>query len=245
MRSCLPNLRQALLAAGLLLAAAPAARAQDIGPVFDMSIIPTNAGLQTVEMTERKRAGLPDKYVGKSTAPATRASFAYVPTAALQKQTAAAYVAKLRATDPAAATTMATGLAGKANYPALYHELNDGTGLPENDAAAVMANYLLLNWAIVNDVHDEQAITPARSQAVRQQAARLLAGNPKLAAPAAKAQFGEQLKLNTALLKVGWLRAQHDGTAAAFRQKTAGQLQRQFHLDMSQLQLTAQGLAKK
>ena len=94
-------------------------------------------------------------------------------------------------------------------------------------------------------MHDEQAITPAKSQAVRQQAAAILASNQKLATPAAKAELGEQLKLNAALLKVGWLRAQKDGMAVAYRQKIGEQLKQQFHLDMSQLQLTAQGLAKK
>ena len=220
-----------LLLLGGLLAGTGAAKAQG---VFNMGSLTTTLTIPTKPATG----------AGRST-PATRASFAYVPTAALQKQTAAAYVAKLRASDPAAAATLATSLAGKTNYPAMYHELNDGTGLPENDVAAVMANYLLLNWAIVNDVHDEQAITPARSQAVRQQAAAILASNQKLATPAAKAELGEQLKLSAALLKVGWLRAQKDGTAAAYRQKIGAQLQQQFHLDMSQLQLTAQGLVKK
>lgn len=181
----------------------------------------------------------------RSSATATRTSFAYVPTATLQKQTAAAYVAKIRATDPAAAATVATGLAGKTNYPALYREFNNGTGLRENDAADVMAAYMLVNWAIVNNITDEKVITQAKTQAVRAQTASILARNSNLRSTAAVAQFGEQLKLNTAMLEVGWVRAQHDGTGAAYRQKIASQLQANYHLDMSQLQLTTQGLVKR
>ena len=238
----------AAVAAGLLLAAAPATQAQEIGPVFDMSIIPTNAGLQTVEMAERKRAGLPDKYASHTsgTAAATRTSFAYVPTAALQKQTADAYVAQVRAAStPAAAQTVAEALAGKTNYPALYHELNSDTGLRENDAADVMALYLLESWVIANGVTDAKVITPAKTQAVRAQAAGVLSRNAKLTGGAALAQFGEQLKLNAAMLEVGRMRSQHDGSSAAYSRKVATQFQSQYHFNMRQMQLTAQGLAKK
>ena len=239
-----------LLALAATLLAAPAARAQDIGPVFDMSIIPTNAGLQTVEMAERKRAGLPNKYAGKSATLASpaanaRTSFAYAPTATLQKQTADAYVAQVRAVKPEAATTVAEALAGKTNYPALYHELNNGTGLRENDAADVMALYLLESWVIANGVTDAKVITPVKTQAVRAQAAGILARNTKLSSGAALAQFGEQLKLNAAMLEVGRLRSQHDNASATYRQKVAAQFQRQYHFDMTQLQLTSQGLTKK
>ena len=244
------------LTLGGLLLAAPAARAQDYETQLlenstqnynnNISVI-TNGIINKKMLDDAVARNNGSRGTAATTAKAAsaRRSFAYVPTAALQKQTAAAYVAKIRAADPAAAATVATSLAGKTNYPVLYHELNDGNGLRENDAADVMATYLVENWIIVNGITDGKLITPAKMQAVRAQTTGTLAGNSSLRSAAALAQFGEQLKLNTAMLEVGRLRSQHDGTSAAYRQKVATQLQSQFHLDMSQLQLTSRGLVKK
>ena len=251
------------LAAGLLLAAAPAARAQDDygTQLMENSTANYNANIQAItngiinkDMMDKTvarynaRGGSRGTAVGASAArPAAsaRTKFGYVPTAALQQQTVNAYVAGIRAVSPAGATTVAEALNGKTPYPALYRELNSGTGLRENDAADVMALYLLENWIVANGITDAKVITPARTQAVRAQAAKILGSNPKLQSAAALAQFGEQLKINAAMLEVGRLRAQHDGTSATYSQKIASQLKNQFHLDMSQLQLTSQGLMKR
>ena len=250
------------LAAGLLLAAAPAAHAQDDygTQLMENSTANYNANIQAItngiinkDMMNKTVARYNARGGSRGTAAATsagraastRTSFAYVPTAALQQQTVNAYVAGIRASNPAGATTVAASLNGKTPYPALYRELNSGMGLRENDAADVMALYLLENWVVANGVTDAKLITPARTQAVRAQAAKVLGTNPKLSSAAALAQFSEQLKINAAMLEVGRLRAQHDGTSATYSQKIATQLKNQFHLDMTQLQLTSQGLVKK
>ena len=247
----------ATLAAGLLLAAAPAAHAQ-MSPDLIMENYNSNIqvitnGIINKDMMNKTVARYNARGGSRGTAAsaaaarpaAVRTSFGYVPTAALQQQTVNAYVAGIRAINPAGATTVAEGLNGKTPYPALYRELNSGMGLHENDAADVMALYLLENWVVANGITDAKVITPARTQAVRAQAAKILGSNPKLQSAAALAQFGEQLKINAAMLEVGRLRAQHDGTSATYSQKIASQLRNQFHLDMSQLQLTSQGLVKK
>ena len=239
------------LAAGLLLAA-PAACAQSddfwMNRFNDANQAAVNSSLVTLNNSAVMAAA--NKAAAKrgttaAAGKATRTSFTYVPTATLQRQTADAYVAQVKATSPTAAATVATALAGKTNYPALYRELNNGTGLRENDAADVMAIYLIESWIIASGVTDASVITAAKTQGVRAQAAGVLARNPNLRSAAALAQFGEQLKLNAALLEVGRLRAQHDGTSANFSQKVAAQFRNQYHFDLSQLQLTTQGLVKK
>jgi len=173
-------------------------------------------------------------------------SFAYVPTAALKKQAVDAYVAQVKVTNPALATTLAANLApGKTDYSALYHEINQGSGLVENNAADVFAAYLILNWMVINNIQDGKAITVHMARGVRTQTANVLAQNPKLSAPGTVAQMGEQFKLNAALLQVGWLRSIQDKTDGDYRQKIAAKFQNQYHMDMSKMQLTAQGLTKK
>ena len=251
MRHPLLPLNCALLAAGLLLAAAPAARAQDdpgmsmFNSYNQMAVNMSLVDVNNAAVMAASRNATAGKGAAAPARTATRTSFAYAPTAALQKQTAAAYVAQVRAANPAAAQTVAEALAGKTNYPALYRELNSGTGLRENDAADVMALFLLENWIVANGMTDASVITAARTQAVRAQAAGIMARNPKLSSGATLAQFGEQLKLNTAMLEVGRLRAQHDGNSATYSRKVATQFQRQYHFSMTQLQLTGQGLVKK
>ncbi|RZL15615.1 MAG: hypothetical protein EOO62_03525 [Hymenobacter sp.] len=242
----------------LLLLAAPVVRAQDdystrmmenSTELYNNNIATITNGIinkSVLDKAVRRNNGTGgSRSLAATTAKATARNFAYVPTAALRQRTADAYVAKMRATNPAAAATVAAGLAGKTNYTALYHEINDGSGLPENDAAAAMATYMLVNWVVVNNVRDEKTITPAKARAVQAQAANVLAGNQKLDTPGAVAQLGEQLKLNAAMLEVGWLRAVHDGTDATYRQKIAAQLKSQFRIDMTKLQLTEQGLQAK
>ena len=242
------GLRAAFAAALLGLAAAPTAPVQAQG-VFDMGMITSNAGLQSVEMAERKRAGMPDKYGGKSPTGSRAAlgkSFAYVPTAALRQQTVNNYVAQIKALDPAAGATLAENLKpGKTDYTALYREINKGSGLKENDAADVMAAYLILNWMVTNNVQDGKAITVPMARGVRAQTASTLAKNPKFGTPATAAALGEDLKLHAAMLQVGWFRSVKDGTDADYRQKTAANFQQQYKFDISQKQLTAEGFVNK
>ena len=204
------------LAAGLLLAA-PFAHAQDYETqMLENSMQNYNNNIAVITNGILNKKMLDDAVArnngsrgttAATRSAATRTSFTYVPTATLQKQTADAYVAKIRATDPTAANTAAASLAGKTNYPALYREVNNGAGLRENDATDVMALFLLENWIIASGVTDASVITAAKTQGVRAQAAGVLARNPNLRGTAALSQFGEQLKLNAALLEVGRLRA--------------------------------------
>ena len=222
------------------------ARAQDIGPVIDMSVIVNNAGLQSVEMAERKRAGMPEKYSGKSTATIRSANLSYVPNEALKRKTVNNYVAKLKRYNPAVATAVAQNFApGKFDYAALYQEVNKSSGLKENDAADVLAVYIILNWMIVNDVKDGNAITVPMARGVRTQTASIMANNQKLSTPGMAAQIGEQLKLNTVILQTGWVQSIKDKTDVNYRQKIAENFRNLYHFDIAQMKLTDQGLGKK
>ncbi|MFD2287127.1 hypothetical protein GJU39_10790 [Pedobacter petrophilus] len=222
------------------------ARAQDLGPVIDMSVIVNNAGLQSVEMAERKRAGMPDKYSGKSTAKTRSANFSYVPNEALRKKTVNNYVAKLKRYNPAVATTVAQNFApGKFDYSDLYQQANKSSGLKENDAADVLAVYIILNWMIVNNVKDGNAITVPMARGVPTQTASIMANNQKLSTPGMAAQIGEQLKLNTIILQTGWIQSIKDKTDETYRQKIAANFKSLYHFDIGQMKLTDKGLGKK
>ena len=233
------------------MAAAPAARAQEYDAAH-WGMMLSNTG------TTRALAGLAEDRAREAggaagsakatrpTAATAKTSFAYVPTAALQKQTVDNFIAQTKATNPAGAAALAAELKpGKTYYPAFYRTLNQGSGLKENDAADVLAAYLILNWMAVNDVRDGKAITVPMARGVRAQTAGVLAQNAKLRTPAAAAALGEELKLQTTLLQVGWQGGMKNGTAEAFRQKLAVNFQKQYKFDLRQMQLTAAGLTKK
>jgi len=229
----------ALAAFTSLLVAAPTAQAQYEGVLGSPADYVAYSGV----ISDSAR---PDSKAKTATRSTTNINLAYTPTPALRQQTVATYVARIKATNPTAAATVADNLApGKTEYSALYRELNQGTGLRENDVADIMAAYMIVGWTVVNNVQDGNAVTVPMARRVRAQTASVLAKNAKLRTPSAVAQLGEQFKLTAVMLQIGWMRAVKDGTDASFRQQVAAQFQKQFHLNLSQLKLTEQGLAKK
>ena len=243
------------LAAGLLLAAAPAARAQQ-DPMSPESVTEqTTLNNQAISHSQttnrllgesvRRNGGRVAARPGGKAAPLTgKSALVYIPTAALRQQTVAAYVAQVRATDPAAAQVMQANLGpGKVEYQTLYDNLSRPVGLTDYNVADILATYLLENWRIVNNVPASRAITKPMARGVQAQAAARL--RRQTLSPDAVGQLGEQLKLQAALLHLNWQQARRRGTDAAFRQQTAAAFQRQYQFDLRQRQLTAAGLVAR
>ena len=218
------SLRHSVLTLALLLAAcAIRAQAQAAGPpALDMSSLAGRA------------AGQP--------APASPASFAYVPTAALKQQTLRRYAERLQATDPAAAQAApATYGPGKNAYDTLYGSLLAGTGLRDNDAADALAALLLLGYQVVHNLRNPNLVSLEMARGLRGQVAAVLAHTPQLN----RAAVGEECKLQTVVLSREWDAAVKNKTRPAYQRQVAALFQTQYHLVLSQVKLTSQGFVKE
>jgi|GEM_PF-1690813 len=247
-------------AALLLLAAAPAARAQD---VYDLSITAATqnaymsshianlaladiaSGRAHVNSQKGINVGRPGPGSGSATAPAvSNARFAYSPTAALKQQTVQGYVDRLKTKNPAASQAIAAKLGpGKLDYAKIYQGLVADAGMPENDAASALASYLILGWMITNNVRSDKAVTPAMAAGVRRQVAAQLSQSPQMTAPGVPAQLGEEMKLLTVVVQSGWQSAIKENTLPAYRQDVAGLFKNRYGMDFAQVKLTPQGFA--
>ncbi|RTQ49001.1 hypothetical protein EJV47_15540 [Hymenobacter gummosus] len=226
-------LRPGLVAAALLLTV-PLARAQGVfnmGSLTNTLSIPTDSKGSSTAATTKKNAAI---------------SRPYTPTPALKQQTVKAYADQLRPSDPTTAqVTLDTFGPGKVDYGQVYRGMLTGTGLRENDAVDAMTLYMLVGYAIVHNVQDGKAITPAMARGLRTQVASTAGGSAAFASPGGAAKLGEELKLQAVILQFGWEGAIKAGTLPAYRQRIAGMFRRDYNLDMAQLKLTSQGLARK
>ena len=233
---------KSLLLASLLAAAWQPAYAQvDLQTFSDATV---QAGLTATMVNAIKHSNMAT--AGRSaTSAATTKRFAYTPTAALRQQTVQQLAARLKPSNPAAANSLATG---KVDYSKIYRSIVQGTSLPENDAAAAVASYLVTGYLIVNGIHDDNAITPGMAQGVRTQIAGTLAGNSQLASPAAIAKLGgrgEEMKLQTVLLTATWQQSVKNNNEAAFRASTSQLFSKQYGFDMTRVRPTAKGFAPR
>jgi hypothetical protein len=228
---CLP------LAWSLSLAVSPAARAQE--GAIDMTGMGIYAGEEAV--MEAARESAPAR--GKAR-PVVTGAFSYASSAALRRQTVSSAAQRLQARSPADAQAITSAFGpGKADYNQVYEGIIKGSGLNNNNAADALAAYTIINWVVVHNVQDGNAITVPMARGVRAQVAPLLA--PKLTAPGAAAQTGETFKLQTAILFTGWQAARKNGQLADFRQRVASSFKAQYGFDLAQVKLTSQGLVKR
>ena len=240
------------VAAAALLLAAPAARAQDDPGMsmfnsynqmaVNMSLVEVN---NAAVMAASRNATAGKRGFDKLYPSSRSVSLAYTPSATLKQQTVQEMGRKLQASNPAAGQAFTKALGpGKADYGQLFGEMVKASGLPANNAATALAAYLEVGYAIVNDVQDDKSITPVMDQGLQRQAAGLLSANKNLTSSAAVAKLGEEMKLQTVLLYLGWQSVRKSGQTAQFRSNIAQQF-KQKGLDMSAVRLTTQGLVKK
>lgn len=234
-----------LLGAALLLGRP--ARAQDIGPALDMTLMTGWAGNAAVTYDLEKRAAAA-KGGRSSSAASDAASFAYRSTPSTRARAVERLASRVRPSTPQLAQAITTAFGpGKADFETTYAQLIDGTGLRSANAADAMATYLLLGYAIVHNLQNDKDITPTLARGVRQQVQGILANNPKLKPddPVAAAQLGEEMKLQAVVLQAGWQSAFKEGKLPAYQQQTAQLFKTSYGLDLGALRLTAQGFAKR
>lgn len=241
------KLVQLLLSSVLLAATVTRAAAQDIGPALDPTLMAGWAGGEAVRYDLEKRAAAAK---GTRTTSATSAarSFTYQSSPAMRKQTVERLVSSMRASSPGGARAVEAAFGpGKADYETTYASLISGTGLRSTDAADAMTCYLMVGYAIVNNVQDDKAITPAMVRGLRGQVASILLKNPNMKPgdPLAAARLGEQFKLQAVILQGGWQAALKQNTLPAYRNIIGQLFQRTYGMDLSQYRLTTQGFAKR
>ena len=172
-------------------------------------------------------------------------SYSYAPTAALRQETVRRAVANAQGSNPAGARAIAEYFGtNHRSYQPFYDTARRTTALPDNDAAAAMAVYLLAGYLIINNYRTD-VTTPAMAQGVRNQVLPLLASSPRYATPAAIAQAGEDMKLQTVLLTAGWQQSIKAGTSEAFRRNTAAYFTDHFNMDFTKKRLSNQGFVNK
>jgi hypothetical protein len=175
---------------------------------------------------------------------ASSAALSYTVTPALKEQTLQRYISQLKTSSPSTAEAVAAYFGpGKPDYNAVYQDMVSGYGLRANNPADILASYLTLGWMIVNKV-DAKAVTPAMMQGARNQFGPVLASNAQMT-PAVAAQAGEDMKLQTAIVYVGWQGATKGQTLPAFRQGVAALFKKQYAMDMTAFRLNNNGFIRK
>lgn len=185
-----------------------------------------------------------NKASGRSAAPA-KTSFAYSSTPALRQQVVTSFARRLQSQSPQGAQTLkATFGPGKADYDQVYQQMLKTSALHNNNLADALAGLLVAGYQIVNNVQDRQ-VTPTMERGVRAQAASIIAQNSKFSSATTRAQLGEELKLQTVILALGYQETIKANTQAAYRQSIAAMFQNQYHMNLRGFKLTGQGFAKK
>jgi hypothetical protein len=175
---------------------------------------------------------------------ASSAALSYTVTPALKEQTLQRYVSQLKNSSASTAEAVAAYFGpGKPDYNAVYQDMVSGYGLRVNNPTDVLAAYLTLGWMIVNNV-GAKAVTPAMMQGARNQFGPVLASNTQMT-PALAAQAGEDMKLQTAIVYVGWQGATKGQKLPAFRQGVAALFKKQYGMDMTAFTLGKNGFTRK
>ncbi|WP_460586043.1 hypothetical protein [Hymenobacter arcticus] len=172
-------------------------------------------------------------------------SYAYVPTEALRQETVRRAVANAQDTQSLGGRDIAEYVGpNHRSYQPYYDTARRATGLPDNDAAAAMAVYMLTGYSIINNYRTDM-IMPAMAQGVRNQLLPLLASSPRYTTPVLIAQAGEDMKLQTVLLVASWQQSIKAGTSEGFRRNTATYFTSHFNMDFTQKRPSSQGFVNK
>lgn len=174
---------------------------------------------------------------GASGAPSD-ARFPFQASPALREQVMNDFINRARRSNPEAAKAVAAEF----RRPAFQQSFADAVrpyGFSPDDAADVMAVYLVTGWEIVHGTDAD----PAALRAVRRQVAAQMAGNAALRDPTTRARFAEELKIITTLFGGNVENAKREGAAAQFAAGVAAHYRQTTNQDLQTLRLTAQGFS--
>lgn len=256
----------ALLSAALSLAA-PGARAQDIGGVFDMGLMTGTAAMDPVieqsrEMAIRKgqgdplpgrgrsrslTAGLANAFTaepgpGRPAAPVDSAVLTYRPSAAVRKANFAAFVEKSRASDPDGAAKLAE-LFRTTDVIGMAEGWMRPYGMVPSNAADAAAVYLTTAWLATQGSSDDP--DPVEMRAVRDQMASAMSATPEFraATDAQKQELSEAMIVQAILVtQFVEMAKKQPGLMAPVKDAVARGAQSTFGFDLRSMQLSERGL---
>jgi hypothetical protein len=164
----------------------------------------------------------------------------YQPSSALAKRTVAAYVERIRRTNPAVADQVAREF-DKHDYQAVYRTIVEASGFRPYSVSDSMAAYMMMAWLIANGGTRE----PSRAEAagLRRQFAARVAGDRTVLANRAK--LSEELKLLLVALNAGFQSSRRDGTQRQYSDDVAAMVRKQYDLDLRALRLSSDGFVDR
>lgn len=165
----------------------------------------------------------------------------YQPSAALERETARAFIARLEGKDPAGARAIAP-LLERHGYAGEFRRFIRGTPLSERDAADAVAMFVVMGFLIANN--DMRDMPADHWGAVRDQFRASLGAQPELADPAKRAALGEEMKLLTTILYGGFDGSKKSGQSAQYAKGVAAMFAQQG-LDLRTMRLDQRGLSRK
>jgi hypothetical protein len=244
-----PHLRTLAIAlAGLALAAPAEAQFIPGTSPMDMSvqsraltssIINRNALRASARPSARSRVTPtpPRAHRGSSDVPSD-GRFPFQASPALREQVLSDFVRRTSRSSPEAAKAVAAEFR-RPDFQQWFASAVQPFGFSPNDAADVMAVYLVSGWEIV---HGTDA-NPTALRAVRRQVAGQMAGNAALRDPTTRARLAEELKIITTLFASSVENAKREGNAAQFAAGVAAHYRQTTSYDLRTIQLTSQGFS--
>ena len=244
-----PHLRTLAMAVVGLALAAPA-EAQFIPGTSPMDMSAQSRALTSsiinrnaLRATARRSAGpgvppTPRPAPGGSSEAPSDARFPFQASPALREQVLNDFIDRTRRSSPEAAKA----LAAEFRRPDFHQRFAGAVrpfGFSPDDAADVMAVYLVAGWEIV---HGTDA-NPTALRAVRRQVAGQMASNAALRDPATRARLAEELKIITTLFLGSVENAKREGATAQFAAGVAAHYRQTTNQDLRTLRLTAQGFS--
>ena len=234
--------------AGLVMAAP--AEAQFIGGTspMDMSVQSralTSSVINRNAMRATARRSAPPRFnanrrpvVGAPTEALSDARCPFQASTALRQQVRNEFLGRVSRNTPEAAKAVAAEFR-RSPYQQSFANAVRAYGFSPNDAADVMAVYLVTGWEIVHGTDGNAAAL----RAVRRQVAGQMASNAALRNPTTRAKFAEELKIITTLLGGSVENAKREGNAAQFAAGVAAHYRQTMGRDLRAMQLTARGFS--
>jgi len=176
--------------------------------------------------------------VGASAEAMSDAPFPFRTSAALRQQVLNEFLTRASRSDPEAAKAVAAEF-GRSPYQQSFADAVRPTGLSPDDAADVMAVYLVSGWEIANG--KDASLTAVR--AVRRQVAGEMARNAALRDPTTRAKLAEELKIITVLFGSSVENAKREGNAARFSAGVAAHYRQTMNRDLRAMQLNSDGFS--